>query len=299
MLRLLPAVLAALLPAAAIAGGPPDELIEIEAGETPQIRADKAYLLFRIPAQQGPSIEPLLMRVPSAAEIGRFEQAKAAAFQRALPDLTRDYERLLARRARQKESGQEPEGPVPPAPSLDSFAFVWDEVANLQDVYFGDAFVRGESENTYLVEVPPGEYVLYGLSPATKLPQMVVCFCLGTVGVRAEPGRITDLGYIIGDYAKMRSALPELADETGFGPSSDPGPWILAAGTVRPVRENSSLPAALRGTRIEPAAYHAVGRFFTPNAMGINRLVPVPGILAYDGGKVIDVATGQAVPDNF
>lgn len=53
------------------------------------------------------------------------------------------------------------------------------------------------------------------------------------------------------------------------------------------------MPDALRGATVRRADYHAVGKFFDPRAVTINRLVPVPGILAYDGGRVIDVRSGR------
>lgn len=294
------ALLALGLPTGASAKEAPDELVEIRDGVLPELRGDRAYILFRIPRDNGSgSFEPLFMRVPTADELARYQAAREAAYADALPALTRDYERAMNRYRRRQEQGKGEDDTTPQPPSIETFAFAWDEVANLQDVDFGDTFARTESENTYLVEVPPGEYVLYGMTARTILLRMLVCFCLGTVGFSAPAGQITDIGYVIGDSARARSKVPELAEETGFGPSSDPGnAAFMVAGTVRPVHPGSSLPAVVAG-RTTPAAYHAVGRYFTPNTIGINRLVPVPGVLDYDGGKVIDVKTGKVVPDNL
>ena len=300
MRLLLAAALILCLPVAAQAQSSPDELVEIRDGELPQLRSDRAYLLFRIPRYRGASaLEPLFMRVPTVDEIARFQQARAAAFAEALPGLTEDYEREFERRERRRQRGRDSDEPPPAQPTLENFAFVWSEVANLQAVDFSDTFARTEAENTYLVEAPPGEYILYGMSPSMGLPRMEVCFCLGTVGFSARAGHITDLGYVIGDYARERSVVPELAAESGYGPSSDVGDWVLTTGTVRPAREDSSMPAQLSGVSVTAGEYHAVGRYFTPNTNGINRLVPVPGILAYDRGQVIDVRSGALVPDNL
>jgi hypothetical protein len=290
----------ALLPAALHAATPTDEMIPVKAGNSPKIRPDRAYLLFRTPRFKGvPAVEPALLRVPTASEIQRFEQAKQAAYDKALPGLMKDYQKAREKYAAQVAQGGPSADPVPQEPSLDRFAFAWDEVGNLQTVDFGDAFVKADEENTYLVETLPGNYVLYGLSLSMGLPRLLVCFCLGTVGFEAKAGEITDMGYLYGDVARTKSEVPYLAAESGYGPSSDVGLGVLMAGTIRPVRPDSSRPAGIAANQVVTADYHAVGKYFTPNALGINRLVPVPGILDYKGGDVIDVKTGQVVPDNF
>jgi hypothetical protein len=210
-----------------------------------------------------------------------------------------DYRKAQDKRTAQIAQGRADLGPAPAKPSLEHFAFAWDEVQNLQAVDFGDAFVKSEGENTYLVEATPGDYVLYGLTPSMGLPRLVVCFCLGTVGFTARAGEVTDMGYLYADYAFKKSTVSYLAAETGYGPSSDVGGWVLTAGTIRPVRPDSSRPSAIQPGAIVAADYRAVGKYFTPDAAGINRLVPVPGILDYRGGDVIDVKSGQVAPDNL
>ena len=288
-----------LAPLALLANAPDlqaeDEMREIKAGQSVDLRADRAYLLFRTPRMSGvPSFEPILMRVPTMTEKARYEDAKKSAFERDLPKLRKEYERAMAKFAKRQDGGT-----APSAPTLDTYNFTWDEVQNLQTVDFGDAFVKSKTQNTYLVEVPPGEYVLYGTTLSTGLPRLLVCFCLGTVGWDANAGQITDLGYFYADLAKSRSDVPELAAETGYGPSSDAGGTPLMAATIRPARTQSFIPPDLADLPIAAAGHRAVGRFFNPNAAGINRLVPVAGILEYDGAKVIDPTTGETVPDNF
>lgn len=285
MRQLAIALLSALLPIGAPAAAKPaDELIEIAGGKPVTLRTDRAYLMFRVPQQAGVRpLEPLLMRVPNSEEIARYEAARAEAFAKALPGLTKAYERALARH---REAGTAA-GPAPAPPTIDSFAFAWDAVANLQDVDFGRQFVKTPTEETFLVEALPGDYVLYGFTPSTGLPRLMVCMCLGTVGFSAMAGEVTDLGYLVSDFAFEPSQAPELKGRGGY------------IGTVRAARADSSMPQALASTSVVPALYRAVGRFFTPNAVNIARLVPVPGVLDYAGGTVIDAATGQAVPDNF
>jgi hypothetical protein len=289
----------ALLPTSLHAQAAVDEMVEIKEGSPIEVRPDRAYLLFRTPRLKGAvTVEPVLLRIPTASEIERYEQAKAAAYEKALPKLTKAYREALARREERIAKGGDSAAPVPLEPSLERFSFGWNEIPNLQVIDYGDALVMADDERTFLVEALPGDYVLYGLSLAGGAPALFVCFCLGTVGFEAKAGEITDLGYLYGDSARNKSEVPYLADETGYGPSSDT-PSVLAAGTIRPARRDSSLPPSLAGRKIVAADYRAVGKYFTPNARGLNRLVPVPGILDYDRGDVIDVKTGRIAPDNF
>lgn len=278
------ALAAALLPLQGIAAKPADELMEIAGGKPVTLRADRAYLLFRVPRPQNSNpLEPLLMRVPTGAEVARYETARAAAFAKALPDLTKAHQRAVE----QHRQNGAASGPPPAPPSVENFAFSWDEVANLQDVDFGRKFARGPQEETFLVEALPGDYVLYGFTPSTGLPRLMVCMCLGSVGFSARAGEVTDLGYLISDYSADGSGIPELQGQAGY------------AGTVRPARGGSARAAGLENAPMALATYRAVGRFFTPNAVNIARLAPVPGVLDYAAGKVIDPATGARVPDNF
>lgn len=273
-----------LLPLQSVAAKPADELIEIAGGKPVTLRADRAYLLFRVPRPQNSNpLEPLLMRVPASEEFARYEAARAAAFAKALPDLTKAHQRAMEQYSKSGAGSGPPSAP----PSLDNFAFSWDEVGNLQDVDFGRKFARSAEEETFLVEALPGDYVLYGFTPSTGLPRLMVCMCLGTVGFSAKAGEVTELGYLISDYASEASRIPELLGEAGY------------SGTVRPVRVDSSRAPGLATAPVVPATYRAVGRFFTPNAVNIARLTRVPGVLDYDAGKVIDAASGQRVPDNF
>lgn len=290
------ALLAGPLPAAPLAR----EMREVRAGESIMIRPDKAYLLLRVPKTSGvPTFEPVLLRVPTDEEMARYEAARKVAFDRERPKLKAAWQKLTARKTAAEADGRKSNIAVPPEPALDNFSFSWDGVNNLQNVDSKRAFVKGETENIFLLEAPAGDYVVYGASWATGWAGVHVCFCLGSVRLTAQAGKVTDLGYFLADTAKSRSSIPELAAETGFGPSSDAGGNLLLAGTVRPPSSTSTIPPGISTAHIAKVRYRAVGKFFHPGAIGINRLVPVPGILAYDREKVIDVQSGQALPDNF
>ncbi|MGE3746263.1 MAG: hypothetical protein AB7G25_11245 [Sphingomonadaceae bacterium] len=166
------------------------------------------------------------------------------------------------------------------------------KMKNLQKVDSGRAFEKRGLENTYLIEAQPGQYVLYGASAGVAL---IVCNCLGTVGFDAQAGIVTDLGYILSDRADRRSFIPELSPETGFGPGVN-GAAFLIAQTIRPPTAAMPIPDALKSLTIQPARYHAAGPFIEPRALLINRMVPIPGILAYEGGMVVDVSSGTSPP---
>jgi hypothetical protein len=288
--------LALLLAPVSIEARPPREMVEIKAGDPTTIRADRAYILFRTVRPEGVhAFEPVFLRIPTQEEMERYNTAKRQAYERAEPDLIRRRERQVQRNAERLALGQSAE-PVDPVPSLEKFNFVYDDIYNVQNIQADRALVQARPESTYLVEVMPGSYVLYGASWRWGPANLYVCFCLGSVGFSAPAGTVTDLGYFLADTVHHVSKIPELRPESGFGLTmSDPA--ILIGATIRPVRSDSPVPEALHGANVHPAEYRAIGRFFEPRAAAINRLVPVPGILDYDEGRVIDVRTGTVVPD--
>lgn len=272
--------------------GPTPELTEIAADTPVTIRPDRAYLLFRIHRPQGvPAIEPVFMRRPTALELETYRAARDAAFADARPGLVAERERLLRRQAEARAAGRTFNDVIPPEPSLDNFRFRFDGIGNVNGIHHNRALERGTSDNIYLIEAVPGDYVLYGASWGMGVSALGVCWCLGTVGFAAPAGTITDLGTLYFDGAKFESDIAELRDETGFGPSSDT-PFVLIAGTLRTATAVMPVPAALSGRSVTPAVYRAVGTYVEPNAGGINRLGPVPGVLDYDRGRPMDVATG-------
>lgn len=301
MFAALVALLTAPAPLPQKSGEPPAMLVEIREGQPVQIKADRAYLLFRIHRPKGvPSFEPVFLRKPTQTELREYRDARAEAFEAARPKLIQEREKVLRRRAEQEAQGRKPSGPVPPEPTLETFPFFNPKVANLAGIRHNFSLVKGEPDSLYLIEADPGDYALYGASWGMGYQALAVCWCLGTVGFEAKAGVVSDLGTMFFDGAKFRSSIPELKDETGFGPSSDT-PMILIAGTVRPERRGGALPASLSGAKVEPADYRAVGSFVDLNNGGVNRLGPVPGVLDYARGKPVDVksgtpAVGGAVP---
>jgi len=235
-----------------------DVVRQIRTGEPIQMSPDKAYLLIRI-GLRGSTQDPVFLREPNSAEIAAYDSAKAVAFAK-------------------KGSKGDPQ----------TFIFDYDGAPNLLMLSHKKAFIADKDEATVVAEVQPGSYVLYGQGFGSVLYQ---CHCLGTVGFDAAPGVITDLGTYLSDQASKPSVYPELAGETNIGPTARMD-FVLFAGALVPPRATDSLPNGVDRLFIRPARLHAVGPFVDPNVMQINRLAPIGGVLRYDGGKVIDVASG-------
>lgn len=289
-------LLALLFAPALLQAQAPTGMIAIKAGQPVTIRTDRAYILFRtIRPEDVHSYEPVFLRVPRPDELELYHAARRAAFERARPDLIRRRERQIQANAERVAAGKVAEE-VGPEPSLETFNFVYDDIVNVQRVNAANALVPGRPESVYLVEAIPGDYILYGVSYEAGPANLHTCMCLGTVGFSAPAGAVTDLGYFLADSVHRISKVPELRAESGFGQTMAGGA-ILVGATVRPVRSESPVPSALGGATVRPAEYRAIGKFVERRTAGINRLAPVPGVLDYQEGRVIDVKSGRAVPD--
>lgn len=274
------------LPTMSVAN-PVDELVEIKGNAPLVMKSDQAYLLFRMSSG---GMEPNFLRIPTAVELEVYDQAKRDAFVKAEPALIKERDDQILKQSDAKKRGAVFAEAIPPVPSLDNFRFSYFGIKNRQNIDAGRAYIKAKPANTFLVEAVPGRYVLYGAGwqAATS-----TCLCLGTVGFMAEPGVITDLGEIIIAYAHKKSDRPELAGETGLGPSVNRGHHLLFAVAVKPALSITNVPATLPKDKIRPAIYHAVGKYVTSAAFNINRLAPIPGVLAYQNGRVIDAKTGR------
>lgn len=258
------AVLAANDPAVA---APPPGVTQLRTSPS-TLAPDRAYLLLRSgKAKSGLfAIEHVLVRAPSASDLTAYRAAREAAYRKELPRLQK----------------QAKDGPVT---SIDEFVFDYKGEAN--------AFATKRSDNidvgdlvTMLIEVPPGTYILYGTGVGSR--GLVTCNCLGTVQFEAKVGIITDLGSLYADKVHGESPEPHLEDN--LGKSMFNYGFVLGQAVV-PATSATPVVAGLQGLPRVVADYHAVGLFREPGA-SINRLAPIPGILRYDRGKVINERTG-------
>ena len=273
-----------------------DHFVEIKAGTQFTIRPDRAYLLFRTNSKETRvfvGTSPVFLRIPTAEEMQAYDAAKQKAFARAEPDLKRRREELLAQKAVVERTGRKFTKAIPPPPSVENFDFVYDGTRNIYSLRLGAAFQKSDDGRVMLIEALPGSYVLYGWGHADML---LTCLCLGTVSFTADAGRITDLGTLLMAPTAEPSPIPELKAVTGLGLSMN-GHAATLASAIRPATDSTPIPPAIADKPIVRADYRAVGKFVSPFALSINRLVPIPGILGYDRGTVLDLVSGTAAED--
>ncbi|MBL0915042.1 MAG: hypothetical protein IBJ13_05880 [Sphingopyxis sp.] len=270
MIRLLIALSLLLSPALALAKG--GEGVAMHRIAPASMSPDKAYLFFRSSTAKSGMIntEHVLLRVPTDAEVAAYRAARQTAYDAALPKLTQ-----------KSKDGR--------VPSIEEFVFPYDGPANAFAIDAGEFIEDGEMRS-YLVEAVPGTYVLYGVSVGGR--DVTACNCLGTVKFEARAGAITNMGALYADKVHKESPVPHVEDN--LGPSMFNYGFILGQALVPP-ETAAPAPPALAGLPMRNAEYHAVGLFREIGSPFINRLAPVPGILGYDRGKVIDLRTGQPV----
>jgi hypothetical protein len=255
MMRLLSmlAVIAAILAAPVEAKQGDTGFVQFRKEEPVTIKQDKAYLLVRQPDAKN---NLLLLRVPSEAELAAYEAAKRA-----------EYDR--------KERKT----------SYEEFVFEWEEVSNFYSIKVTHHYARPEKNlRVLLVEVPPGEYVLYGVGYANILYS---CHCQGSVGFTAEPGKITDLGTSLVAPAWEPSPYPELTKEADLGRIARMDFGLFAA-TIRPLKGGEFVPSQLEGAEIVAADYRAIGPWIDTRRVHANRLGAIPGVLEYREGIAYD-----------
>ena len=241
-----------------------DDFRQFRAKDQIELRPDKAYLLLRMDTDLY-KFHLHVLRIPSDQEVDDFFEARREAFEKA------------------GARG-----------SIENFPFNYQGKSNFFDLDPKKYISKAGKIANVLAEVDPGDYVVYGMGYNEYLHQ---CFCLGTVGFEAKAGEITDLGTMITAKAWEPSDIPELAGETGLGKGAMVDFGLFAVALV-PSGENSQF-ARLNSSKIEPADFHAVGPYTEPNSATINRLAPMPGVLAYRQGRVIDEATGKELPPNW
>lgn len=226
---------------------------------------NKALAVLRIQAPS-PAFSAYLMRIPSDDELSAYEVAKRAGYAKA-----------------GKRAG-----------TYDQFIFDYQGAFNFYELGVKNAKVRGQVA-LIVAELPPGDYILYGEGFSGFLYE---CMCFGTVGFTLRAGQATDLGTLLIDTAWKQSSIPELAAVSGLGRIGfiDYGLWAVG---LRPVRQGDIAVPGLDAQKVTPAQFRAVGPFVETNTLLATRLAPVEGVLRYDGGRVIDIASGKEAPANL
>lgn len=259
------------VPAAAVAAEKDNAGVVPLVAAPATLRADAAYILLRASTAKSGlfPIQHVMLRIPSAQELEDYRAARRAAYDAALPEL-----------ARKAKDGK--------VPTIDEFGFDYKGKANSFVVASGK-FLEDGTMRTILLEVPPGSYILYGITVGGR--GLVTCNCLGTVRFDARAGVITDIGSLYADKVHKPSPIPHLEDN--LGPSMFTYGFVLGAALVPPDAA-TPVPASLGALPREPARFEVVGEYYEPGAGGINRLAPIPGLLGYEHGRAVDLRPGKA-----
>lgn len=285
-------ILAAILlaPAPALAGPDPDtDWVILKDGAPVTIRPDRAYILYRTSRIDGivPGMDVVFLRDPTDSEITAYQAARETALNAAKAKRARDRDKAI------KNSKVDPSIKIPPEYSEAEFTFRYTDAVNLRRVNNGNQYQKSDTEGVYLVEVKPASYVIAGTAHKMFI-NVETCNCMGTVRFEAKAGVVTDLGTILTDDVSKVSPIPELAPFTGRGARIN-GVLLLMVQTVRPYAEGNTLPVTLKDAPRVLAELHAVGKFPNRFATSVNRMAPIPGVLAYDEDRVIDVRTGKTL----
>lgn len=244
----------------------------------------RAYILFRVEDRA----EIQFLKVVDDAERSAWEAARQTAFERALARNQRSivqWQRDMAQCGGQNAASAycSNRGPRPAPLTMETFAFASPESDNFISVGRGRYFEQMGTSYVYLRAVEPGTYILYGpLIIGANGAAAGVCLCMGSVRFEARAGQIVDIG-------EIHLSGVDGADHAGrFGPDGH----RLPAPVVIPPRADAGRPARLANLPFATASLHAADRM--PNYFGvlIDRLAPIPGVLGYERGLVIDLAAG-------
>lgn len=257
----------------------PDYVATRPVADKPVVTLDpaKAYVLLRSDAAT-----PLyLMRVPTAAEQADYTALRAEA----LSEAHAKYAKKQARYLKEMESWKsQPVGPKPEAPIEPTEAnFSFPDFGTIAAVGIGplNRFAKGKGASTYLQELAPGEYRVYGaLSVAPNGMALGSCFCMGSVRFEVRAGEITDMGVLFSKDAEIPkapagdSSYPALAQIPNF---LGDAPADLA------------LDPRLASFTMRRAQYRPFGK--SPNYFGvtITRVPEMPGVLRYERDRVVDL----------
>jgi len=285
-----------LMAMALAAAGPTKEetklLRPIKDTPTVQLDLNGAYILLRSPAPAAIN----LFRLATPPEVEDYRARRSQA-------LTKAHAKWVKQHALWKQDLQDwkdnpvgkqaPEEPLEPTDGNLDFAPLDQE--NLLGFGPLNRFAKdSEGTSTYLQRVWPGRYVLYGsifINPNGG--GTGVCVCMGTVAFDAKAGEITDVGSV------MVSATDALIYPRMLEKAKPEDVEGLRSGAITMMRltpSSGTMPVdpRLASYKIVPATYRAAGP--VPNYYGVqvDRLTAIPGVLAYDRDKIVDVASGPA-----
>lgn len=235
------------------------------------------------------------LRVPDDATREAYQKDWEEAFAKA----KKKYEGALRSWESSAKLAQQTKAKVPAKPvepTRENFSIGAIELRDM--ISFGPMFVFSKTDTRfdYLTAVKPGTYIYYGMvMAAPNLPAGGICNCMGSVKFEVKPGVVTDLGNFL--YAAPKPEAPfdyaTLQGQKWAAERKAKGKDVPAINT----EVTFGLPASLKDWPSEKAEFSANGKINNFFLLPITRMAPVPGVLAYRRDTVIDVKTGQDLPN--
>lgn len=249
------------------------------------LNAQKAYVLLRTDQQQS----LYLMKIPSPQDQAAYDRLRAGELKKAHAKYLKkkaQYDAAVKSAANQPKGTPRPKLPdVPIEPTEENFEFTAFGV--LAGVSIGpiNRFAKSDGVSTYLQEVTPGDYRIYG--PLWIGPDGIAygsCYCMGSVRFQARAGEIVDMGVILSKGADLPKPPP--------GDSTMPVIMSVAE-FLTPASASLAPDPRLGRLPIVPARYRPVGKL--PNYWGvtIGRIQAMPGVLRYDRDRIVDLTSGD------
>ncbi len=236
-----------------------------------------------------------LLRVPDDATRETYQQDWEKAFAKAQKKYTSALSSWRsAVKVAEQTKAKPPAKPV--EPTRENFSI--DPIELRDMVSFGPMFVFAKAQNRfdYVNAVKPGTYIYYGVvTAAPNMPAGGTCACMGSVKFEVKAGVVTDLGNFL--YTAPKPEAPfDYATLQGLKWAEE----RKAKGKDVPVINSViefGLPASLKDWPSEKADFRASGKINNFFLIPITRLAPIPGVLAYRRDTVIDVKSGQDLPN--
>lgn len=263
----------------------PVEIVRIADRDEIELDPAKAYLLVEA---RGMFISNWF-KVPTDAERADWERQRQEEFAEAIEDYPRDMRRYERDFERWQESrgrlGRRPERPVEPTEET----FSWPDLERYKVFTIGpqNRFRNTDGRSLWLYEVPAGTYVFYGTGLATTSD----CACMGSVGFEVPVGSVTAVRVglrALGTDGEPLSEHPEGTDSTDRATRLAP----VVAGP-----SDAAYDPRIPREMIRPAEFTPVPRLANWAGGTVNRVLPIPGVLEYERGEVIDVQARAAAAE--
>jgi hypothetical protein len=259
------------------AAGASETRAQFNAKDVVVVEPASAYIYYR---STDAKIAAVFLRTVTDAQ--RAEHLKKR--EEALAKAREKYVRKLAS-WQQAVNQHEEAGPRPIEPTEENFAFPAPELDNFVFADPGRVFLNEKPHFAYLLRVEPGEYTYYGPISLFAQPMMdtSTCMCMGSVRFAAEAGKIVDLGEI---GTVSTPAAETLSDKTA----------LQFHWRIDPTSALSHLPDRLPKIPVVKADFRAADKISNYRGIMIDRLVAMPGVLAYQRDRVIDLRGNSAAP---